>query len=97
MRLVCEYIFTKHEFNESKDISVQSLANQCRLLKVIIYSKTSRQRPTVLNPSTKLSTIVQSAYKIGTRAARILLDQLEPKQKMKDFEKIVLQTYLKIS
>jgi len=70
---------------------------QCRVLKVFIYSKTSRQRPTVLNPSTKLSTIVQSAYKIGTRAARILLDQLEPKQKMKDFEKIVLQTYLKIS
>jgi hypothetical protein len=53
MRLVCEYIFTKHEFNESKDISVQSLANQCRLLKVIIYSKTSRQRPTVLNPTSR--------------------------------------------
>jgi hypothetical protein len=70
---------------------------QCRVLKVFIYSKTSRQRPTALNPSPKLSTVVQSAYKIGTRTARILLDQLERKQKMKDFEKIVLQTYLKIS
>jgi hypothetical protein len=70
---------------------------QCCVLKVFIYSKTSRQRPTFLNPSTKLSTVVQPAYKIGTRTARMLLDQLERKQKMKDFEKIVLQTYLKIN
>ncbi|MCP9749047.1 LacI family DNA-binding transcriptional regulator [Lacihabitans sp. CS3-21] len=47
--------------------------------------------------SPKLSTVVQPAYEMGTRAAKILLDQLESKRKVKDFEKIVLETYLKIS
>lgn len=45
----------------------------------------------------KLSTVVQPAYEMGERAAKILLDQLESKRKVKDFEKIVLETYLKIS
>ena len=47
--------------------------------------------------SPKLSTVVQPAYEMGARAAKILLDQLESKRKVKDFEKIVLETYLKIS
>jgi LacI family transcriptional regulator len=45
----------------------------------------------------KLSTVVQPAYEMGSRAAKILLDQLNSKRKVKDFEKIVLETYLKIS
>ena len=44
-----------------------------------------------------LSTVVQPAYDMGTMAAKILLDKLENKKKPKDYEKVVLETYLKIS
>lgn len=47
--------------------------------------------------SPKLSTVVQPAYEMGCRSAKILLDQLESKRKILDFETITLETYLKIS
>ena len=45
----------------------------------------------------QLSTVVQPAYEMGMRAAKILLDKLESKKKNQEYEKIVLETYLKIS
>lgn len=44
----------------------------------------------------KLITVVQPAYEIGKEAARILIDNIESKKKVKEFETLVLDTFLKI-
>jgi len=47
----------------------------------------------LFNP--KIFTVVQPAYEMGRNAARILIDSIESKKKVKEFEMITLETKLK--